>query len=106
MEIKIDKGVPVPVHGGPTTKYAPAVRSLEVGDSFWISKNDVGNGFPGAVRNLSIAIGIKTVIRTVEQNGVKGWRVWRIASPEKNSAEEPTEARKALETEANNHGMA
>lgn len=79
MEIKIDKDIPVPITISSGDKYASAVRSLKIGDSFWIPKTSVGAGFPGAVRNLSIAIGIKTTTRTVEQEGVKGWRVWRIA---------------------------
>lgn len=79
MEIKIDKDIPVPVRpGGVVTKYAPTVRALNIGDSFWIPKNSVGTGFPAALRRLSTIIGIKTVIRTVTENQIEGWRVWRV----------------------------
>lgn len=85
MDIKIDKNVPVPDRTGNTgSKFAHAVRALQVGDSFWLPKDSVGKGFPGAVRNLSLAIGIKTALRTVEQDGVASWRVWRIEKPDEN----------------------
>jgi hypothetical protein len=88
MNIKIDKDVPLPVHpGGMQTKYAPAVRALEVGDSFWLPKDSVGKGFPGAIRNLALTIGIKTTTRSVEQDGVKGWRVWRTAKDEEENSD-------------------
>jgi hypothetical protein len=79
INIQIDKGVPIPTRpGGLVTKYAPTIRALEIGDSFWIAKDTVGTGFRAAARRLAKDIKIKLAVRSIAENGTDGWRVWRI----------------------------
>jgi hypothetical protein len=72
MTLKIDKRVPIPKGhnaGGQTA----ALKALKVGDSFFA---------PGATSNSftmrSYMRPKKFTIRTLEENGVKGVRVWRV----------------------------
>ena len=85
MEIKIDKGIPVPVSGVGRTGYTPEGRAmvlLEAGDSFvFPSKNDESIE---AARNRMQAVASrlkpkKFTSRIVEEDGVRVIRVWRVA---------------------------
>lgn len=71
-EIKIEKGVPIPVghcwrHGG-MFKLRAALRSMKVGDSFLWDNNR---------HPYLAAIQTRTRIRTSKESGV-GFRVWRV----------------------------
>ena len=84
MEIKIDKGVPVPAAFTAKEKF-PWLQ-MSVGDSFFApnyaqAKHLRKNG----EKPLSVTFprtkvpGSKWVTRTVTENGIRGVRVWRVA---------------------------
>ena len=66
--MKIDKNIPLPPH---KSKYP--FRSMEVGDSFFstASRSSIGS-------SASKLKGIKFSTRTVNEDGVRGTRVWRV----------------------------
>lgn len=71
MELKIDKGVPMPKPAW--GKLSELCKSMEVGDSVFFPGRSSGSLAGSLVR-----FGYKFAKRTVTENGVKGVRVWRI----------------------------
>ena len=66
--IKIDDGVPIP-----RSKYP--WREMKVGQSFFTEDPKVrAAGFEAGKR-----LNLKFVSRTVTENGIKGFRIWRTA---------------------------
>ena len=69
---QIDKGVPTP---GKEIKY-PFAR-MDVGDSFFIPGGNSSSR--GGIYQSARNAGVKVSMRQVEESGVKGVRVWRVA---------------------------
>jgi hypothetical protein len=72
-EFKIDKGVPIPSrkmggNGGGRPPFYPC-QSMDVGDSFFLPNKKV---FSYVSHNR------KFETRKIEENGIKGLRVWRV----------------------------
>lgn len=73
-KIKIDKGVPMLETRGRPLTYP--WLSMEIGDSFFAQLSVAQRkGLSGQAARFDI----KITTRTVTENGVKGYRVWRIA---------------------------
>jgi len=67
----VEKNIPIPlVRGGKGLRKWP-IDKMEVGDSFFSLEY-------GGVRKSAKILGIKITTRQVEEDGVKGIRVWRI----------------------------
>jgi hypothetical protein len=80
--MKIDANIPIPkiVQVARESKYP--LRSLQIGDSFFIPKgNEKGtrNSISSLMDACSKRHGLKFVTRTVVEDNVKGLRVWRVA---------------------------
>lgn len=80
VEIKIEKGVPIPPPRAPNLLARHLLSEMEIGDSIFIP----GRGVSSASAGMNLfarrhAPNRKHVCRTVTENGVKGIRVWRIA---------------------------
>lgn len=77
--IKIDKGIEIPPRrqgGGRPPKYP--IREMEVGDSFFVPKSrKSAGGSVQAYANRILGKGATTVRNAIE-NGVEGFRIWRI----------------------------
>lgn len=72
MEIRIEKGLPVPEDGrGPYGLLAAALRQMEIGDSFECTESQRKCASQTAHRN-----GIKVLTRKLASHK---YRVWRIA---------------------------
>jgi len=78
--ITIDKNVPLP-NRGPRRDDDPvriALLALEIGDSFWVPKEGSGKSFASNIITRAERLDIKVTVRSaVNNDGVKGWRVWR-----------------------------
>lgn len=73
--IKIDKGIPIPApNNGPKPRYPFA--QMSVGDSFFAAKSR-NTILASALRHANIHGGKFSTRATVE-DGVAGYRVWRI----------------------------
>lgn len=74
MTIKIDKNVPLPPHirEGRAPEYP--WRTMEIGDSFFVAEPKTPNA-----ATASRQTGRTFTRRAVVEDGVKGFRVWRIA---------------------------
>jgi len=68
----IEKNIP---HYKPRTTNKYPWREMKVGDSFFVPDSAISTNF----HNLARSSGIKISARKVEQDGVAGYRVWRIA---------------------------
>jgi hypothetical protein len=71
--IKIDKGIPIPPRGkGPKYPFA----QMSIGDSFFVaeSKNTLSSSSCQHAKRL----GGKFSMRATVEDGVTGYRVWRI----------------------------
>lgn len=83
MEIKIDKGVPVPPQQVPGRKSKWPWKDMEPGDSFfaagYATKAEDGAMVMNGTNGRRVAPGTKWCARTRVENGVKGVRVWRKA---------------------------
>lgn len=84
MEIKIDKGVPVPAAFAAKERFP--WREMAVGDSFFApgyiqTKAQRKNGEPtiGLAFAKRLVPNSKWTLRMVEESGVRGVRVWRVA---------------------------
>jgi hypothetical protein len=79
--IQIDKGVPIPAIGsrGGKPNLTALIRSLEVGDSFFITGKSLGLINSTAYQARISTPGLKITQRTITENGVEGIRVWRVA---------------------------
>ena len=76
MVIKLDKNVPLPLNTGHKGGGKYPWREMQPGDSFFVPG---GKGSQkGIYHTGKTAAGIKVTTRTVVENGVKGFRVWRI----------------------------
>lgn len=73
---KVDNMIPIPKRAGRrSTKYPWS--SMEVNDSFFVTGISATSMSSACVRR-SERSGGKFTVRTVEEDGVKGVRVWRI----------------------------
>ncbi len=76
-EFPIEKNVPLPDLPGPgSPKYH--WKSMEIGDSFFVP-NRTAMEFGGHVGAARKSTGFGFTVKTREENGVRGVRVWRIA---------------------------
>lgn len=67
--IKIDKGIPLPVN-----KPWQIFRKMEIGDSIFSTRKQYSN----AVKCCQyLDMDFEFTERIVEENGVKGYRIWR-----------------------------
>lgn len=69
----IDKNIPLPPHTGHICKYP--FREMEVGDSFFLPREDVGKRGRPLFSKHGQQINIKLTVRKVKD----GWRIWRTA---------------------------
>lgn len=79
MKIEIEKGIEL-FPRGPRKKEDPirdALKSMEVGDSFFIPAAEVGKSYQSYVIQRAEKYDIKVTTRRAEKDGVKGFRVWR-----------------------------
>jgi hypothetical protein len=73
--IKIDKGIPIPRHRkGPKPKYPFA--QMSIGDSFFAAAS--ANTLSSSSYQHTTRIGGKFSMRATVEDGVTGYRVWRI----------------------------
>ena len=73
--IKIDKGIPIPAHNkGPKPKYPFA--QMSIGDSFFAAESK--NTLSAASYQRAKRLGAKYTMRATVEDGVTGYRVWRI----------------------------
>lgn len=75
--IKIDKGIPVPKLGGSRPSKYP-FSQMAVGDSFFCSGSSQSN-LSTRARQVGRGMGGKFSVRKAVENGVAGFRVWRIS---------------------------
>lgn len=73
--IKIDKGIPVPPRHG-EAKYP--YGQMQVGDSFFCSGPSQSN-LASRAGHVGHAMGAKFSVRKAVENGVAGFRVWRVS---------------------------
>lgn len=74
--IAIDKNIPPPTTGAKGNKYP--IEALEVGDSFFVPGKRPAE-ISACYFRKALTLRRKFTARTLEENGVKGCRVWRIA---------------------------
>ncbi len=73
---EIENGIEAPEkHRGREPKYP--WRELEIGDSFFVAAPN-GRSISSSAWHAQRRYGFTLVVRTREENGVKGVRVWRI----------------------------
>lgn len=73
--IKIDKGIPIPAHDkGPYPKYPFA--QMSIGDSFFAAERK--QPLSTASYQRAKRHGAKFTMRATVEDGVTGYRVWRI----------------------------
>lgn len=65
----IEKGIPMP-----RTSRAYPFEAMEVGDSFWIHRKSISTMMTYWQKKLKF----KFAARTVEKDGQRGLRVWRV----------------------------
>lgn len=75
--IDIDKGVPMPETRGRPVRYP--FESMEVGDSFFCSGGTMRTTRTRTSEASRRLAPKRFSARAVEENGVKGIRVWRVA---------------------------
>lgn len=75
MNIKIEKGLPVPTKRSGPTKYPFA--DMTTGDSFFVAGAN-SSALWGSIWSYKNRHGGNFTARTVTENGVKGVRVWRV----------------------------
>lgn len=79
MSYKIDKNVPVPAElRGRKAKYP--FKEMEVGDSFFIPKTETARTtlYNASATPRLVKLGFKFTMQTKTENGVEGFRVWRV----------------------------
>ena len=73
--IKIDKGIPIPANNkGPEPKYPFA--QMSIGDSFFAAESR--HALSAASYQRAKRHGAKFTMRATVEDGVTGYRVWRI----------------------------
>ncbi len=72
---EIEKGIPIPNMGTKKDKYP--WRNMKIGDSFFVANKTVKIMGPCA-HHIAKNRDMKFSVRTVEENGKKGVRIWRI----------------------------
>lgn len=73
--LKIDKGIPIPRHSkGPKPKYPFA--QMSIGDSFFAAESK--STLSAASYQRAKRLGGKFTMRATVEDGVPGYRVWRI----------------------------
>lgn len=77
MTVKIDKGIPVPPKRG---ECPYPFEEMEVGDSIFVAttKGKKANPLTSYCDWWGKKLKITFTVRTVEEDGVKGVRAWRI----------------------------
>lgn len=83
MEIKIEKGIPVPKKGAriPRGEFAEAMKNMEVEDSFLVTleEGQKMSTLQSKIRQTAKRHNINIVASQVGKNQL---RVWRVANPE------------------------
>ena len=74
--IEIQSNLPVPARQGRPVKYP--LDKMQVGDSFFVATS-VRSALSGSINRCRKKVGYRFTVRIVEENGVKGLRIWRIA---------------------------
>ncbi len=78
MELKIDKGIPVPIRGvSKNTGIVDVLRKLEVGDSFRVATKNVGLSFQASVYKYALRVGIRVTTRLEREGTDTYFRIWR-----------------------------
>lgn len=79
MLYEIESDVPIPAvrSSGRTTRYP--FRTLKINESFFTDNLDEVPRLQRAAAAYAKRAGIKLLTRRVEEDGVQGLRVWRIA---------------------------
>lgn len=75
IEVKTDKGIPIPAKNTRNGLCKYPFGQMEIGDSFF-SPQLKANYMNGYVQRLKPR---KFTVRTMVEGGIKGIRVWRIA---------------------------
>lgn len=75
---EIEYGVPIPAEGlrgprGPRSRGGKIAAEMKVGASYFFENRSEWATARGYLRNK----GFKTITRKREENGVRGWRLWR-----------------------------
>lgn len=73
LEIKIDKGVPVPAYSQGMQGYRAVIAKMETGDSCFFENEKQAKGFARAIRDM----GFKTKMAKVVEDDRRGTRVWK-----------------------------
>lgn len=73
-QFKIDKKMPMPYGGNTQCRYP--WRDMDVGDSFFVPDKKITQIDS---RTAQISTGFRFAKRTVEENDIKGVRIWRIS---------------------------
>lgn len=76
--LKIEKKVPIPTRRRENSAYEEVMRKLEVGDSFRVELSNTPASFQAIAARIANSIGIKVTVRSVKEDGVGYWRIWRI----------------------------
>lgn len=74
QEITIEKGIPIPPMGRPTSPLYAAIAQMKVGDSFAWKLHSLPRNLFNVVKRLEIKIST----RTVTEKGIRRTRVWRV----------------------------
>lgn len=79
MEIKIEKGIPIPLpRSKPIGAITQALRTMDIGDSFFVTvvKQSALTVHFFSARRANPTLVFKT--RKVTENGITGVRIWRV----------------------------
>lgn len=74
--IEIQNNVPVPTLKGRPKKYP--LDTMEVGDSFFVATT-TRSALGGPITRCRRSKGYRFTVRVLEENGVRGLRIWRTA---------------------------
>jgi hypothetical protein len=74
--IEIQNNLPIPPRRGRPVKYP--LDLMQVGDSFFVA-TQVRSTLSNSINRCRKKLGSSFTVRTVEENGVRGLRVWRVA---------------------------
>lgn len=73
MIVKIDKGIPVPPKGKRESEYTKTIMKMEPGDSVFCETQEEREAY----RHAFYQRGIPYTLRKRDEDGRKGWRIWR-----------------------------
>ena len=77
IEYKIEKNILLPEATYRKTGLMATIRALEIGDSFFVSKEEGSMSFQSDVKVYARRAGIKVTTRHRTENNIEGVRVWR-----------------------------